>query len=42
MKKQLISLILAAILLLSCALAEESQNEEYLLPYIDLYAVSLG
>lgn len=42
MKKRLISLILAAIVLLSCAFAEESQNEEYLLPYIDLYAVPLG
>ena len=27
------SLILAAIVLLSCAFAEESQSEEYLLPY---------
>lgn len=42
MKKRLISLILAAIVLLSCAFAEESQSEEYLLPYIDLYAVPLG
>ena len=42
MKKRPISLILAAIVLLSCAFAEESQNEEYLLPYIDLYAVPLG
>lgn len=42
MKKRLISLILAAIVLLSCAFAEESQNEEYLLPYIDLYAIPLG
>lgn len=42
MKKRLISLILAAIVLLSCAFAEEPQNEEYLLPYIDLYAVPLG
>ena len=42
MKKRLISLILAAIVLLYCAFAEESQSEEYLLPYIDLYAVPLG
>lgn len=42
MKKRLISLILAAIVLLSCAFAEESQSEEYLLPYIDLYADPLG
>ena len=42
MKKRLLPLILAATAPPSRALAEESQSEEYLLPYIDLYAVPLG
>lgn len=41
MKKRLISLILAALMLLSCALAEEADTVP-LMPYYDLYAIPLG
>ena len=41
MKKQLISLILAALLLLSCAFAEETDNAA-LMPYYECFAVPLG
>lgn len=41
MKKRLISLILAAIVLLSCAFAEETSNVP-LMAYYECFAVPLG